>query len=572
MNKHIPGLAKPAIAITAIFLSAILVSCCFYLFSAYRQLVAWYTGLGACFYKNKVWSTDFFTPRIKSDGNMYCIIAMIIAGSGAFYSLKRIKNWRKHKMQPVALSFDTKNMIPVILCLVTAILLWCWGNKLAMPASDEVFSAVNVAGIHPFQAVSYYMLPNNHLFFNLLNNLVFHSFSDKVVTGRVISLIAYCGFIIAVFFWFTTIFANRWIAVLVSITLSLQFIVWGFSFQARGYELYLLAEWGMFISLFCYITSGNQRWLYLNTLCCAIGYFCLPSFLYFHAAQLVFMLLYALFYRKRERAFWQFQAVTVLLTYLFYLPALCFSGLDAIIHNNYVVSMGAFQHTGRMPFIYWMFPYFHTYITHIFSGLHWNSIPISVILLFLPLALLFRRKNKALVLFGMFYLSMWVTFFLIAIFMKKLPFERNLTGHYSITLAGVILVFYWLVDMLAGKEKTGIVKWGLFAGVLVLFAVHFLRTNELLLKDTLYEYDVNTVYTEKCGLLGLITPGRTVAVSDEDFLPGYICRKKGCIVSKCPNGHEMYYLKEAFETIPQPYADNYTLVNNFYGDEVYKLK
>jgi len=103
---------------------------------------------------------------------MYCSIGAAIAVAVVLFLLKRIRtSWAKEKT--ITITGNADNVIPIILCCATAICLWIWGNKMAMPAYDEVFSAQNAAGIHPFQCVSYYMLPNNHLLFNLLNGLFF---------------------------------------------------------------------------------------------------------------------------------------------------------------------------------------------------------------------------------------------------------------------------------------------------------------------------------------------------------------------------------------------------------------
>ncbi len=565
LTKTIRFLTRAGLLIAGLLLACLVVSCISYLLCGHDRLAGWYMGLNAPFYKSSEWSTSFFTRGIKSDGNMYCVLGVLV--SGVFLWLVRA-GWSKQNRQPATITYHAGDIIPVLLCLTATGLLWLWGNSTAMPASDEVFSALNVAGIHPFQAVSYYMLPNNHLLFNLLNNLVFHFCADKVFTGRLISLVAYAACIIIIYYWLRNQLKNRWLPLLVSITLGLQFQVWGFGFQARGYELYLLAEWGMVLSLFRYLSSGSNKWLRLNVLSCTVGFFCLPSFLYLFAAQVAFVLLYRLVYKQRDMLFWKYQLATMGLTYLCYLPVLCFSGLEAITHNAYVASMGAFKITGRPAFIQWMFPFIKPYITHIFSDLQWNNVPVSIVLFFVPLLLLFVRKNKPLQLFGLLYVCMWVMFFVIAILMIKVPFERNLTGQYSITIAGVLLVAYWLADALARLGRTPLVKWLLFPGIILLFAIHFVRTNVLFLKDTLYEYDVNTFYKEKTEWLANLPAGCTVAFSEEDFYSYYLCLRNGYKVSRYPTGTEDYFIKEAFEAAP----GNYVLAKKQDGNEIWKRK
>lgn len=234
--------------------------------------------------------------------------------------------------------------------------------------------------------------------------------------------------------------------------------------------------------------------------------------------------------------------------------------------------MGAFQKTGSVAFIRWMLPNFTTYIHHMFSDLQVNRVPVSLLLFFLPLALLLFRRKRYSVLLGLFYVCMWLSFFVVASVMKKLPFERNLTGHYSLTLACVLLLCYELSDLLAGIGKAAWVKMSMLTCILLLFGMHFLRSNPVSLKDTLYEYDVNGYYKDKVDWLRSIPAGSTVACSDEDFYSGYLCKLKGCSVSKCPDGEETYFIKEAFEYIPLPYAEKYVLAKKYYGNEIWILK
>jgi hypothetical protein len=553
-----------------IFFTAVLWFSFFYLFSDYQQLVKWYLGLNSCIYRSGQWSSTFFTPAIKSLGNIYCIPAIALSIGGTLYIARAWRQGNKTNIVTDSIRFDALDLVPILICLVAATRFWIIGNDNAMPAFDEMFSTIHSAGAHPMQTISYYMLPNNHMLYNLLNGLLFHTSADKVITGRIISLVCYYLLSMSVFFLVKGIVQNRWLAGLVAIALILQFPVWTFSFQARGYELYLLAEWGLFISLFSYLTSHKKYWLYVNAACCVTGYFCMPSFLFFHGGQLLFMVLYWVFYQQKEFAFWKYQLIAVLLTFLCYVPVLCLSGLDAIIHNYYVAPMKVFKTTA--PFVAWMFPYFNDYINHIFSDVKLGSIPLSLVLYLLPLTLLLARRQKATVMFGMFYFSIWLTFFVMAIIMRRVPFERILIGHYSMALLGCICVAYWIVGRLGDLAKRPQVKWVLFPAIPLLFAWHFFKTNKGYLFDTPYEYEVNTVYADKVKSLRDIPPESTVGVSDEEFSSGFVCMKKGCVVHYCTTGNETYFIKQKYESAPPYLAEKYVLTDTNKVIEIYRKK
>lgn len=537
----------------------------FYLFSGYEHLVKWYFSLNSCFYHSTQWSTDFFTPGIKSDGNMYCIIALLISGPGLWYLLKKSRQKTSPAGNNIVIAFSVADIVYCMLFFVSGCAAWYWGNTFQYPAHDEVFSAQNVAEIHPFQAISYYMLPNNHLLYNLVNNLL-PAVTDKVVTGRIISLFAALSIMVLVYAWLKNIFSHRLFAALCSFALSLQLLTWGFSFQARGYELYLLAEWGSLISLLAYISSHQKKWLAVNALCLAAGYFTMPSVLYFHVAQVLLMIVLQITSRRLDTNWLRYQLATVLLTFLLYLPLLCFSGVESVTNNSYVVPMGG-PKTATL-FWHWMWPELGNYASHMFSGLKLGTFDVGPVLFLLPLLLLLFPKNKPLLLFGVFYLCMSVVFIAVAISMRRLPFERNLIGHYSIALTGVLLLIHQIIGMLS-RNKDIILKT-LFPAVTILCIAHFILHNPDYFRNTLYEHDVNEVYKYREGVFNVIPTGSTIAFSDAAFYAYYIGRKKGYITSKCPKGNEQYYIRDGGD--PLPPGGRYILAAQVAGYEIYTLK
>jgi len=569
---RLPDLRKAALIIYAVFFVAVNAFCCFYLFSRYGRLVAWYTNLNDCFYRVRYWSHSFFTPGVKSDGNMYCVIAIVASLLMFAYVRRALRRERAFPVQEAGISYKVGDLLPISLGIFICLALWLWGNHMAMPAYDEVFSAQNAAGIHPFQCVSYYMLPNNHLLFNFINAILFHAADDKVVTGRILSLFVYCALMVVLFAWFNKLVRNRWVALLIAVTGILQFQVWGFSFQARGYELFLLAGWGMVISLLGYLASLQRKWLYVNILSCAAGYFCMPSFFYLHVAQIVFMLLYLFFYQQRVVALWKAQVAAILFGFLLYLPALCFSGLAAIAANGYVAPMSYFKNAGLGALLSWMGPVVMHHITLIFSDVHWQNVSFGLLFYLLPVALLFNRKNKNDVLFGMFYVGMWLVFFVIAIAMKRTPFDRNLICQDSITLVAVIRVLAWVVGIADSNSKRLLLRRSIFAVLMLLLSFHFLSTNETSLKDGLYEYDVNRTYADISTGLQLIPAGSTLAFSDLGFYCNYVCRQHGLKTDNCASYHEDYFVRHRYDELPAAVEQGYVLAGKFDLYEVYKRK
>ena len=235
---------------------------------------------------------------------------------------------------------------------------------------------------------------------------------------------------------------------LVSLTMALQLPVWGFSFQARGYEMLALVSWSGFISLLKFFNSPGKKWLYIHVASCAIGYFCVPSFLYFHAALLAFALAYQVINKKVHLAYWKYQLSVVVIVYLLYLPCLCFSGMKAVTSNAYVV-----QYENYKLLAADIIPMFRNYMDYCFASFITHNHQADLLLFLLPLCLLFYRKNRTAFFLGVFYAALWGSLVLLVLKMKLFPIDRTLPGHFSITLALMIYTAYLLVSSLAEKVK-----------------------------------------------------------------------------------------------------------------------
>jgi hypothetical protein len=526
-----------------------------------------YQGLNGCFYRSTYWADHFFTPGIYSDGKMYCVIALLIAIGGVVFSVKTISTVRP-RTGIWTNTLGRTDFALLALCLAAGIYGWTLGNAYAKPAYDEVFSAQNIAALPPFQAVSYYMLPNNHIFFNLLNVTLLGGVADKVASGRIISLLSYLGLIAALYCWIKQLAGNSIMAFIVTLAMAVQFPTWGFSFQARGYALYLLAEWGTVVALFQYINSQQDKWLSLYIICSVCGYYCMPSFMYMHIAGAVFTLMCLRSVASPLRSFLKSQLAIIGITFLLYTPALSFSGVDAIIKNKYVGQMAHYK--SYSDFMGWMFPFFGDYIEHIYSNIqfHVGRIPTGLILFILPVALLAAPRRSVSFRLGLFYTLLWTLFFAQSIFMKRLPFDRNLIGHYSFTLFCDVWLVYWLAGLAMKRAYIPAIAASVVA---LAIGVHFLKTNKKLLWDNLYGYEVNKEYDIVYDGMSSIQRGSVIAVSNEGFYCGYIGMQKGCTVHKCPDGTEAYYIKNQYEPMPAM-VSAYLLQSKFSDYEIYVKK
>lgn len=556
------------VAAGCIFAAACLVFCFFYLFSDHSYLTAWYTGMNNCFYRHDQWPNDFFNLNTKSQGNLFCIAGQLVSAYILFALIKRLRLPGKL----LKLQYSRQNAYLTLLCIVMGTAGWVWGNSQVHQGFDEVFSAVNCASLPPFQTLSYYMLPNNHVLFNLLNSVLFHFADDKVFTGKIISLFCFWGIIAIVFAWLSSFIKNKLLLVLATIVIVFQFPVWGFGFEARGYELYAMAEWYAFFAFLRYLNSKNTVWLYYYILACVAGYCCIPVFLYFHAALLGFGFCWGIYNKTFDSKFWQLQIVVVLLVFLFYLPAICFSGIHALAGNQYVAGQIKTVH----DFLLKSKSIFDDYLNFYTAYFGHKCKGITAIGFLLPLTLFCFYKNRVAVLCGFFYLAMWLSCIMLAFVMKIYPIDRTMIGHLNITFGLAIYALYLILR----QVKIPALVDTVFALLLIGTGVCFFIGNRANVSAGLYNNDINIKYNLlKTEGIDFIPQGSSIGFSDECFYWYYLCKLRGDKVTHCPTGNEQYIVVFKLDAFPAPDPEKYVVVKTVFkygviatGYDIYKRR
>ena len=536
-----------------------------FLASSYDHLIKWYFSLNSCFYRYDHWTSEIFTIGTKAHGNSFCTIALLlcIAALAYIYSIKK-----KTFANPTLLIIIGKNDLFVgIVITLLCVGLWLYGNLTIGPAYDEVFSAVNCSGIHPFQSLSYYMLPNNHIGFNFLNGILFHFVKDKVASGRLISLVAFIGIAIIVYAFLRMMIRSLPLSLIGTITVLIQLPIWGFSFQARGYEWYAFAELLLFVSVYKYIVTENNKWLYLNIIAGIIGYFFIPTYLYIHVAQIIFCFLYQAVTRKIIFKYWFAQLICFAVVFILYLPALCFSGVHMLLNNPYVSPGG-----DTNWIVSHAIPYLKEYATYCYSAIYSEYNWINIVLFLSPLLLFLFYKQKPARLIALFYTILWCTLYVIVFKMKKFPFMRNSIGHVALSLVFFELTVYWLLEYFRQKLKVKMLTIILFPAFIILLWVHLVPINSSWLNLRLYNYPVNTRIEIVRNGLKLIPSGATVGFSDESFFWYYLFSKNNQTASKCLLGNEDYMVKQIEEPFPEQAKGKYDYIKTTEIYEVYKLK
>ncbi len=446
-----------------------------------------------------------------------------------------------------ALRLGRQDVVALLLLYAFGLAIWLWGVR-SYPSYDEVFSVMDCARLHPLQTVSYYMRPNNHLLFNLLNAAPAHLFRDGVLSGRIISGLASAVLPGLVYLYLRRLTGSRAIAAMACVVLMLQFVVWAFSVQARGYALLLAACWGAFIFLEDYLRHDDRRSLLLHGLCIVVGCWAVPSFLFWEVALIGYAALHFIRERRIRWSLVQMHLLAAAMVYVAYLPALLFTGRHWLSDNGYVAPF-----TGPMPiFLLDAWHQWRGLFQYAYSYFPTEQSNTDLLLAFLPVAVypfVWRRKGSGLLLF---YCLAWGAFWLIELRMKHLPPYRNLIAQQSLSLAAVVMAVWMLLSTVF--KKIVLLRKGVMAVSCAALSICFIRYNRDNLDTAMYGYSLRGAWNSSAGLIERLPPGTRLATSAESFYPRYVCLLRGIPASDCMGDEASMYLKRNDDALPTEYG------------------
>ena len=508
----------------------------------------------APFYRSTHWATDFFAPQTKVSGDRYAalgILLALLAGSYLLYSWRRAERYPTPNLQ---LPLSQPDLLPLATLTLLQLSLWAYANHLLPPAYDEVFSAMHAAGAGPSRALTYYMLPNNHVLFNVLNGALFGWWTDNLVlTGRLISLAAYLALGALQYCWLRTLLHDRFAAFALAVLLAVLLPVWGFAAQARGYMLLLLFSWGAFVAVWRYQNGRGRGMQWLLSGCCLLAYATVPVFLYLHLALLGWIVLGWRLARRVDWALLDSQLVAGVGVFLFYLPAISFSGLGAITSNRYVA--GGQQGMGEFAakFLPTLPDYVNYLALDVAAGVQW----LLPLLALLPLTFWWAQAQAFRRLATFYALLLSVTLATVLL-MRAVPFHRTLL--FQLQFVGLFIACLPLAGRVftstggSASMQQRLLRWrqGLLRGVAVgwlLLAGGLVWVTPEKFSLHLYYYDIVPTYRSVRGLMERVPVGARVAGSDESFYPLYLLRRDGQPLTSVPVAN--YYIKRPGEALPE---------------------
>ncbi len=281
-------------------------------------------------------------------------------------------------------------------------------------------------------SLSFYPEPNNHILNSLLTNISIHlPFGDTEFRLRLPSLLISMITWMLAYKMLLTYF-NKQVALFVTAIGSMVFLVFYYSYQARGYALVNL----FFISAL-YNGLGiirkkdnSENWIWFG-ISCILGFYTMPSFLYPFLTLNLFILLYNRPHLKRQ---FITNAVVTVITIVLYLPVIIVNGLDALINNPYVKSIDRGEVISRLP------GFFKMSLNELTQFPWW-----TVLLLLLPsfIYAIMKRQKFIISLFLLFLLAPVV----LLVVHSVIPFPRTF-GYY-----GFIFPFLFIIGFAEHLKK-----------------------------------------------------------------------------------------------------------------------
>ena len=504
------------------FAISYLVFCGYYLTASRAQIIKDYYALGdGCFYHAASFP-NLLTDKVKAAGNICCLIAMPLVLMFSYWLRSVLVSGLFHSMKNYLRSVSRISYLWLLVLLIGCLRLAYFGHVYNPMSTDEAFSALNFASAPVARLLSYYPVPNNHIFFNLINHFLGQLIGNYILSGRLLSCVFYCLLMSVNFLFIRHYSRSNTLAFLCCAVLSLQFIVWGFGNQARGYALYYLLEWGSFISFFLYFFGGkklNKQLLTILIICNVLGMWCVPSFLYLLLFQLLTAPLQMIKNKQFYWPFWKAILLTGMGVWLTYLPVFCYSGIDAVTNNSFVAG-STISRAQRWQENIVFFKQLMSEQTFGFL----QDIPIVAawcFLLPLVLAVSFRRRLKRFSGLVFMYIILCLSLMVMIYYMRQFMVFRTLGGHMHLMLMLPLLLIAVLIAEIKKGRK---LVFALFTVAITLVCIRMYNFNAEKSFYYLYGQDTHGRMNALQSIPQDFKQGGSVWLSEESFMWHFLLR------------------------------------------------
>jgi hypothetical protein len=203
---------------------------------------------------------------------------------------------------------------------------------------DEAYTFIKFTYQGIWRSMSYYPVPNNHVFLTVITAVFYHVTGSPFWSLRLPALLI--SFLATVYIFFQVYrHTSFWVAFTGVCLFCFSYHGLFYSIHARGY--FLIAGFSVMaaFSVFDFVQTRKRKYLLPSLVASCLGFYTVPVFLYPFLSLLVFGAV-TLWIRKQTRSLLELafaSAIAGVLTLLLYLPVFVVSGLNAVIGNEFVV-------------------------------------------------------------------------------------------------------------------------------------------------------------------------------------------------------------------------------------------
>ncbi len=251
--------------------------------------------------------------------------------------------------------------------------------------NDELYSIVHFSGRGPFTTLTDYHVPNNHIFFNLLNSLTpgnggFDPWRARLWSFLAIALLL--GLILYEFFRLRQYLAGALVFQIVAV----NYVQLDLDLQGRGYGILALCGVGLSFAIWRYLEQPARKWLVTMAALAVLGTWTVPTFIFFAGPLLLLFFLY-----QPKRDTFIVGCITAGLITLLYLPV-----VGDVLHQSqtFADSNGREYESVAAVFTTMKEYLFHPYVW----GIKFQDGVIAALLggfFLIPLLTPLRQENKA---------------------------------------------------------------------------------------------------------------------------------------------------------------------------------
>ncbi|MCC6186158.1 MAG: hypothetical protein IT256_03295 [Chitinophagaceae bacterium] len=546
---------------------AYLVFVVYYLLHSRQALLQDYLSLSSCFFRQADFKQQVFTTSLKQQADFLLLLSIpllifFVAYCYVHFDKEKIRSAIEAQLRFFKIHWPIMAALAII-----CIRLFAHAYTATTVCTDEVFTAYNFAQQPIAHLLTYYPIPNNHLLFGLLNHFSGSLSHNYIASGRLLSGFFYIALILGSYLFLVRLLGYRVLAFLCCLLLAQQFAVWGFGSQARGYAMSYWLQWLSFVSFYYYFFAAQQRpyLLLLMVIANVLGFWVLPTFVYFFVFQS--LLAFALMLHRRQffMPFWWAMAASVAGAFLVYLPVFCYSGVGAVFANKYIASSGM----GAGHLVQLFAHYFTDTILPTLFALPQLASYCLVVLFSLPFIIALFVKTHISRRFLVFYVFNWCSILLVVLLMQHLTFIRAIGFQLHLSLLLFLLVVaqlcknYWQQFKAVKALSIAIVAAWSFA-----YFAYFVQHQSTLL----YDQDTTAFYQQLQPAKQHIPANAQVWLSDESFYFHYLLQGHAQLSSYNCNfaQQDFIIISEDDKPIAQLQLTQYQLLQSLGSFRIYR--